>query len=124
MKKKKILVIEDELSLRHVLRDKFTREGFEVIEAKNGEEGLGASLSERPDLILLDIIMPVMDGMMMLKKLREDAWGKGAKVIILTNLNDNIKVAEAMAEGSYNFLVKTDWKIEDVVKTVKEKLKT
>ena len=58
----------------------------------------------------------------MLKKLREDAWGKNAKVIILTNLSDNEKVAEALEQKSQEYLVKSDWKIEDVVAKVRERL--
>ena len=120
--KKTILVVEDEISLLNALRDKLTRENFAVLEAKNGEEGLEVALREHPDLILLDIVMPKMDGMTMLRKLREDLWGKSAKVIILTNLSDNEKVAEALEQKSYEYLVKSDWKIEDVVAKVRERL--
>ena len=120
--KKTILVVEDEISLLNALCDKLTRENFAVLEAKNGEEGLEVALREHPDLILLDIIMPVMDGITMLKKLREDAWGKNAKVIILTNLSDNEKMAEALEQKSHEYLVKSDWKIEDVVAKVRERL--
>lgn len=123
--KHKILIVEiveDELSLLEVLSDKFIKEGFKVLQAKNGDEGLRVALTEHPDIILLDIIMPVMDGMTMLKKLREDNWGKDAKVVILSNLSDNEKTAEALNSGSNDYLVKSDWKIEDVVKKVEEKL--
>jgi len=119
---KTILIVEDETSLRHALRDKLTRENFAVLEAKNGEEGLEVALREHPDLILLDIVMPKMDGITMLKKLREYLWGKSAKVIILTNLSDNEKVAEAMRQETFEYLVKSDWKIEDVVAKVRERL--
>ena len=115
-------IVEDELSLLEVLTDKFSKEGFKVLRAKNGKDGLKVALTEHPDIILLDIIMPVMDGMTMLKKLREDEWGKDAKVIILTNLSDNEKTAQALADGSNDYLVKSDWKIEDVVKKVEERL--
>ena len=80
------------------------------------------AMQHHPDLILLDIIMPVMDGMTMLKKLRADEWGKKAEVIILTNLGDNEKVAEAMSQGSFDYLVKSDWNIADVAELVKKKL--
>ena len=119
---KKILIVEDEQDLRQTLVDKLTREGFDVLEAKNGEEGLKAALKEHPDLILLDIIMPVMDGMTMMKKIREDEWGRGVPVIMLTNLSDIERVSEAVESGIYEYLVKSDWKIEDVVKKVKKKL--
>lgn len=115
--KNKILIVEDDAALLNALRDQFTREGFEVVVAKNGEEGLEVALREHPDLILLDIVMPVMDGMTMFANLRKDAWGKNAKVTILTNLSD-----VAVAHGSYDYLVKSDWKIEDVVNRVRERL--
>lgn len=122
---KKILIVEDELSLRNALRDKLSRENFAVLEAKNGEEGLEVALREHPDLILLDIIMPVMDGMTMLKKLRyENEWGKTVPVIILTNLtSDNEERMRDITntEPSY-YLVKSDWKIEDVVAKIRERL--
>ena len=119
---KSILVVEDELSLQKVLRDKLTREGFSVLEAKDGKEGLETALLEHPDLILLDIIMPVMDGMTMLALLRKDDWGKNANVILLTNLSEAEKVAESHAKGVYDYLVKSDWKLADVVKKVRERL--
>ncbi|MBI4653236.1 response regulator [Candidatus Kuenenbacteria bacterium] len=120
--KKTILIIEDEISLQNILKKRLERENFLVLEAKNGEEGLDIALRERPDLILLDIIMPVMDGLTMLKKLRENGWGKNVMVILLTNLSDNEKIAEAVVHGTYDYLVKSDWKIEDVVAKIREKL--
>jgi DNA-binding response OmpR family regulator len=119
---KKILVVEDEISLRGALSNKLAREGFVVLEAKNGKEGLEMALSAHPDLILLDIVMPVMDGMTMLQKLREDAWGAEAKIFMLTNLSDTSKVADAIMQGSYDYLVKTDWTLEDIVARIGKKL--
>lgn len=121
-KQKIILVVEDEAPLRNALGDKFEREGFSVLKARNGEEGLEIAMSKHPDLILLDVMMPVMSGMAMFKQLREDVWGKSVKVIMLTNLNDTENVASAMEQGSYDYFVKSDWKIEDVVAKVKERL--
>lgn len=121
---KKILIVEDESLQRDILWEKFIREGFEAIIAKNGDEGLKQALLEKPDLILLDIVMPVMDGMTMLKKLREDEWGKKVKVLVLTNLSDAEKTAEALNRGAYDFLVKTNWTLDDVVGKVKEALIT
>lgn len=119
---KKILVVEDEISLLQALNLKLTKEGFHVLSARNGQEGLDVAFKEHPDLILLDIIMPIMDGMTMLKKLREDARGRDIPVFILTNLTGSEKVADALDNESFDFLVKSDWKLEDVVKKVKEKL--
>lgn len=120
---KKILIIEDETPLRNAISDILTFEGFTVFQGKNGQEGLEVALREHPDLILLDLMMPVMDGLTMLEKLREDAeYGKHAPVILLTNINDPEKVAQATEAGSYDFLVKSDWNIEDVVKKIKGRL--
>ena len=120
--KKTILIVEDDAPLRNALRDKLICEGFTTLEAKNGAEGLEVALAEHPDLILLDIVMPVMDGITMLKKLRKDEWGKNARIIMLTNLSDTEKMTEAIEQGSYDYLVKSDWKIEDIIAKVKEKI--
>lgn len=122
VKNYKILIVEDELPLLKVLTDKFTAEGFTVIQAKDGSEGLAVALKEHPDLILLDIIMPVMDGMTMLKKLREDNWGQNAPVVMLTNLSDSKNVSDAIASGIGDFLVKSDWTLEDLLTKVKSRL--
>lgn len=120
---KKILIVEDEAPLRNAVADILAFEGFTVFQAKNGQEGLDIALKEHPDLILLDLMMPVMDGLTMLEKLRADPdWGVSASVILLTNINDPEKVAQATEAGSYDFLVKSDWNIEDVVKKVKSRL--
>lgn len=118
---KKILIIDDETDLLQVLMDTLTSEGFSVLGAKNGEEGLELALKEHPDLILLDIIMPVMDGMTMLYELRKDPWGNSVPVILLTNLSDAERVAEALRLRVYDFLVKSDWKLKDLVTKIKEK---
>jgi len=122
MVNKKVLIIEDEESVLKVLSTKFTHEGFTVFEARDGEEGLELALKEKPDLIMLDVVMPRMDGLTMLKKLREDVWGKKVPVMILTNLSDDKNIAEAMIGGVYDFLVKSSWDIEDVIKRAKERL--
>ena len=119
----KILIVEDEPTLLTALVDKFAREGFTVLTAENGQNGLKSALKNHPDLILLDIIMPVMDGLTMLNKLREDGQDKHTKVILLTNLSDPGKIPESVAKSVCGYLVKSDWKIEDVVKRVNKELK-
>ena len=120
---KKVLIVEDEAPLRNAVSDILSFEGFDVFQAKNGQEGLDLALQEHPDIILLDLMMPIMDGLTMLEKLREDQdYGKTAAVILLTNINDPEKVAMATEAGSYDFLVKSDWNIEDVVHKIKGRL--
>lgn len=121
--KKKILVVEDDFSLATALKNKLSKEGFLVRVARNGKSGLEAFLRYKPDLVLLDIVMPVMDGMEMLRLLRLEPSGKEARVIVLTNLNDAGKTAQAVQRGVRDYLVKSDWKMADLIKKVKEKLK-
>lgn len=119
---KKILLVEDEIVLLELIADKFKDSGFSVNTAQSAETGMKLALQNHPDLILLDLILPKMDGLTMLKKLRKDSWGKEVPVIILSNLNDQRKVSEAMKIGVYDFLVKSNVKLSDIVKEVKEVL--
>ncbi len=120
---KTILIVEDEEPMLMALSNKFKHEGFETIEARDGEEGLDAALKQHPDLLLLDIIMPKMDGMTLMKEVRKNKkWGQDVPIIMLTNLNDPESVSEAAKFKVFDFLVKTDWRLDDVVKLVKEKL--
>lgn len=122
-KDKTILMVEDEAPMLTALADNFTEEGFSILKATNGVEGLGLALSKHPDLILLDIVMPQMDGFTMLEKLRADEWGKKVPVFILTNYGDNEKVAEALVDDVSEYFVKSDIKIEEVIARVKEELR-
>jgi DNA-binding response OmpR family regulator len=121
--KKTILIIEDELPMLKALSDKFSLEGFEILEAKDGAEGLEMAISKKPDLIILDIFMPVMDGKACFEKLRQDAWGKTVPVIILTNLNpDDKTLDELMKNGPSYYFIKSKWKLEELVEKVKKEL--
>lgn len=122
--KKIILLVEDEAPQRKALAEKFTREGFQVFEAKDGQEGLKTALAKLPDIILLDIVMPKMDGMTMLQQLRAaNTWGKKVPVVLLTNLSADDEITKAInADEPAFYLVKADWAINDVVKKVKERL--
>ncbi|KKQ40907.1 MAG: Response regulator receiver protein [Candidatus Magasanikbacteria bacterium GW2011_GWA2_37_8] len=119
---KKILIIEDEVILLEALRNKFSSKVFQVFTAADGIEGLEVAKKEHPDLILLDLVMPRMDGMTMLKILRQDAWGKLVPVIILTNLNESEKIEESIKNGVFDYLVKVNRHLDDVVKKVKNRL--
>jgi DNA-binding response OmpR family regulator len=123
---KTILVVEDEKSLRSVIADILRTKNFLVLEAKNGREGVNLALEKHPDLILLDLIMPEMDGMTALKKVRTDAWGATVPVIILTNLSaTNEQLVEDMVTHKpMHYLIKSDWKLHDVVKKIEKILET
>ena len=116
---KSVLVVEDEPSLLKILGETLTEAGFNVSTAKDGAEGLVMALKYHPDLILLDIVMPRMNGIEMIKNLWQDKWGKNAQVVFLTNV-----VGEAEKFGTYEYLLKVDWKLQDIVKEVKKKIGT
>jgi DNA-binding response OmpR family regulator len=117
-----LLIVEDEEPLLEVLKERFENEGFQVIFAQNGEEALQMALTQHPDIILLDIVMPKMSGLQMLKELRAHEEGKTVPVMILTNLNDAESIKEGLGQGAYDILVKADWQIGDIVQNVKDKL--
>ncbi len=119
-----VLVIEDEKSLRSAMVDILRFKDFLPLEAKNGKEGVRLALELHPDLILLDVIMPEMDGMTALKKIREDDWGKKIPVIVLTNLSaiNEHPADNAAAHIPTHYLIKSDWKLHDIVKKIEEVL--
>ncbi|HEU4965926.1 MAG TPA: response regulator [Candidatus Saccharimonadales bacterium] len=118
----KILVVEDEEVLLGVLKDRLKNEGFDVITARDGEQGLKMALEHKPDLILLDILMPKMGGITMLKNLRATPAGKDTHVIILTNVSDSKLVHEALTYGVRDFLVKSDWVLSDLVTAIRKQI--
>lgn len=125
MDKKKILIVEDEESMQEAIKQVLEKHGFATSTASNGEEGLEASLKGHPDLILLDLLMPKMDGMIMFQRLRLDEWGKTAPVIILTNVSPN---TDSMINSILNnnpayYLIKSEVKLEGIVDKVKEVLR-
>ncbi|MBU1119004.1 response regulator [Patescibacteria group bacterium] len=117
---KKILIVEDEIFLLDILEKRLEQKGFTVLKADDGEKGLEFALREHPDLILLDILMPKMDGLEMTKKLREDAWGKNAHVVVLSNLNETGTRREFEELGIDEYYVKSDWKLEDIGKKAEQ----
>lgn len=121
-KKNTILIVEDEASLRGALSDKFIREGFTVFEAKDGEIGLEIAVREQPEILLLDMMMPKMDGITMLHQLRlKSEWGKTVPVLLLTNVSSGDKrmLREMADDGSVYYLVKSDWSIGKLVEEVR-----
>lgn len=117
-----VLVIEDEVDLREALKTALGYEGFTVFAAEDGEEGVATALREKPDVILLDMVMPKMDGVSVLKVLRADPWGKGAKVIVMTALDDLAKIAEVVEAGGDEYLVKSQTTLGTIVSKVKDKI--
>jgi DNA-binding response OmpR family regulator len=120
---KTILIAEDEEAMLDALSAKFEKRGFKVIRAHDGEEGYALAMEEKPDLMILDIIMPKMNGMDLMVKIREDSsWGGDVPIVMLTNVSDPENVSRAAVLKVYDFLVKTDWRLDDVVKLVEDKI--
>lgn len=118
--KKKILIVDDEKDMREILGNKFSVEGFSVFLAKDGEEGLKLAFKNHPSAILLDIAMPNMDGIQVLKNLRNDNWGNKVPIILLTNISDINKIEEARKLGIQEYMLKAEWKMGQVVNQVKK----
>jgi DNA-binding response OmpR family regulator len=126
---KKILVVEvveDSKELLNAISDKLVGEGYDVARLTDGKSGLEWALKNHPDIILLDLQMPIMDGKEMLEKLRKDKWGSKAPVIILTNESDNTSIYEVIGIGTSSSLndycVKADTSLEEIVGLIQQKL--
>jgi len=120
------MVTEDNQSLNAVLVTKMNSEGFTVYHTFNGKEALEIVYDKKPDLILLDLFMPIYDGYNFLKSLRQDVWEKNARIIILTNtsLADDKVIELIEQEKPLSFLVETSTKLQDLVSHVNEALVT
>jgi DNA-binding response OmpR family regulator len=126
-KKTKILIVEDEEILLTALSEELKQEGFEAVGAKDGQEGVEKAASEKPDLILLDLVMPRLDGIGALKQMKENEQTRDIPVVILTNLSDYDKVSDALSLGAMDYLVKANYRLEELVskiKTVMERKKS
>ncbi len=121
----KILLVEDEVIINKVFTEELRTSGFNVLTAMNGSDGLELAMREKPDLILLDILMPVMDGLTMMDTLREkNSYGKNVPIILLTNMSANeekIMKSVTKNEPAY-YLVKSDWNLSEVIAKIKERL--
>lgn len=118
----KIAIIEDDQAIAEMYRLKFQAEGYTVEVAGDGKVGLKLVEHMGPDIILLDIMMPVMSGDEMLEKLRATPWGKDVKVIILTNMGEQEAPAKIKKLGVSDFIVKADMTPRQVAELVKATL--
>ena len=119
--KKKILVAEDDLPIRMALVERLNFEGFETMETIDGQHTLDMALLKRPDLILLDILMPVMDGMLVLKKIRgANKWGEKVPIIILSNLDAQENIERSKKDNVLAYMVKSNTKLDEIVQKIKD----
>ncbi len=118
----KIAIVEDDGVIRQMYRMKFEGEGFEVEVAENGKDGVALVQHMKPDIILLDMHMPEMDGATALTKIRAEKWGKDIPVIVLTNLGEEESPKSLRALGISGYIVKADFTPRQVVARVKDAL--
>lgn len=118
----KIAIIEDDAAIAQMYRMKFEAEGYQVETAENGKLGLSLCEAMKPDVILLDLMMPEMNGDEMLEKLRQTEWGKNIKVIILTNMGEQEAPPSLKALGVEAFIVKADMTPRQVAELVEKHL--
>jgi len=119
-KKQKILMIDEDRFLRKIYKNKFLNSGFEFSEATNGIEGLNKIFSEKPDLVLLDIILPRKNGFDVLIETRRNTATKRIPFIIISNLGQESDIKRGVSLGAKDYLVKTDVSHSEVVEKVKE----
>lgn len=118
----KVAIIEDDQTISQMYRFKFEAEGYKVETAENGKFGLALAEEMKPDIILLDLMMPIMTGDEMLAKLRATSWGKSIKVIILTNMGEQEVPASVREMGVEAVILKADMTPRQVAELVKKHL--
>ncbi len=121
-KKKKVLVIEDEAPLQEAVKIKLGREGVDVIVARTGEEGLSLLKREKPDLVWLDILLPGINGLEVLRIIRENEETKTLPVVVVSVSSGEEKIKQAFSMNIVDYLVKSEYTLDDIVKKVKETL--
>lgn len=117
-----ILFVEDEAAIQKSLTDTLKKEGYEVISALDGQTGLHLAKAKKPDLILLDLILPKMDGFELLDQLKKDPATKDIPIIILTNLERMEDVEKALKLGAKTYLTKANYTLQEVVDKVEKAL--
>ncbi len=121
--KKKLLIVEDEKILSDMYKDKFIQSGFEVFAALNSKEGLKLTLKKKPDLILLDILLPEEDGIFFLEKLRASPKISSTLVVVFSNYDNPTTKKDALSFDIKDYLLKTDYTPKKIVEKVKSYFK-
>ncbi|OGL78304.1 hypothetical protein A3F28_00340 [Candidatus Uhrbacteria bacterium RIFCSPHIGHO2_12_FULL_57_11] len=120
--KPRILIVEDNLTLLNLIKEKVKSEGWTALTAVDGDEAAKKIWTQKPDLILLDLLLPKRDGVSVLREMRSRKETADIPVVVLTNLSDGETVEAVMAEGGTDFLVKTDYTLDDVMARVRQRL--
>lgn len=120
---RKILIIEDDKFLRELITRKLVNEGYQTIEAVDGEEGVRTAKAEKPDLILLDLILPGIDGFEALARIRKDQETANLPVIILSNLGQKEDIERGLKLGATDYLIKAHFSPGEIIEKVASILK-
>lgn len=115
---KHVLIVEDEPDLREAMAEALTEAGFNISAAPDGAVGLEIAITEKPDLILMDLMMPVMDGHEMLRRLRQDPWGQHAHVVVLSAMDDVNNIGRAHEAKLVDYIIKAHTSLDELVKKV------
>ena len=118
----KILLVEDDRFLIKAVYTKLTQKGFEVVLANDGDEAISKAKTEKPELVLLDMVLPKKSGFEVLQELKEDSTTKNIPIIVLTNLEGSEDVERALANGATTYLVKANYSAHDVASKIKQVL--
>jgi CheY-like chemotaxis protein len=119
MEKRLVLLADDDRAIRDLYQLALTNAGLEVITAVDGNEAVALALEYHPSVILMDIMMPHMDGEAAVDKIRADAWGKHAHIIYLTNMSDPQHVAKAFTQKPEEYIIKAQTDVKEVVNKVR-----
>lgn len=118
-----VLLVEDDIFLSGIYKKKFDMDGFTISTADNGEKGLADAKKKKPDIILLDVLLPKLDGFSVLEQLKLDPTTKDIPVILLTNLGQKDDVEKGLEAGAVDYLIKAHFKPSEIVDKVKKVLK-
>lgn len=122
MSKTKIAIIEDDLAIVQMYKTKFEKDGYEVATAGDGQSGLQLLATFEPDVILLDLMMPNMNGFDMLQRLRQQPGGRDAKVVVLTNMGDTETATKVYKMAANDYIVKAEMTPKEVEDRIKKLL--
>ncbi len=118
----KILVVEDDKFLREMITRKLDKEGYEVVEAVDGEKGEEKIKAEKPDMVLLDLILPGIDGFEVLERIKKDPSTSDIPVIILSNLGQKAEIEKGLKLGALDFLIKAHFTPAEIIEKIKESI--
>lgn len=120
--RKKVLIIEDDDHISKVYEIKLGKENIDIVIARDGEEGINMVVSEKPDLVLLDLMIPIKDGFIVLEEVKKTPFGKNVPIVVISNLGQQGDIEKAMKLGAADYLIKVNLSIQEVIDKVKKHL--